>query len=100
MDRAIFDMPSRVLPMRETAADVEVREKLWDASVAELKRCASSYAEASVKGAWSTDLQDEIVAAAKKRGYPAGLVRLGRRLVRGTKAAKRDLAQWRAKIAI
>lgn len=78
---------------KETPADLAVKERLWDATVSEVKRYAKMYADLHVVGERSSDQQDDLADIAKAKGYPKMLIRLAgslhrRGLIEGQEGAQ------------
>ncbi len=66
---------------KETADDIAVKDRLWASTEVEALRFAEREAEEFVIGHAYSDGQKDVTAAAKKKGYPIGLIRkLGRAL--------------------
>ncbi|REF70384.1 hypothetical protein [Paracoccus versutus] len=63
------------MKFKETAEDLAVKDRLWDATERELEHFARLYAEGHVAGFRYRDAQKDATSAAKRRGYPKGLVR-------------------------
>lgn len=63
------------IPMKEDAWDVAVKRRLWEASQRELMYFAGRCAEEHVVGTKYSKGQQSVTAAARAKGYPAGLVR-------------------------
>ncbi|MTH66720.1 hypothetical protein [Paracoccus shanxieyensis] len=69
---------------KETADDLAVKAKLWDATDREIERFARSYADGFVKGERYSDAQKDACAAAKRKGYPKMLIHaLGAQVLKG-----------------
>ena len=64
---------------KEEPADIQVKARLWEATAREAMHFAAREADEFVKGIAYPPGQKSVTAAAKKRGYPCGLIRtLGR----------------------
>ena len=63
--------------LKETEADLAVKQRLWASTKAELSRFANRYAGEHIIGCTYKDNppQRDITATAKRKGYPIGLVR-------------------------
>lgn len=61
--------------LKETAEDLAVKDRLWDATDRELHHFAEIYAAGHVPGERYSDAQKDATSAAKVKGYPKGLVR-------------------------
>lgn len=63
------------MKFKETAEDLAVKDRLWDATERELEHFARLYADGYVVGEPYSDAQKDATSAAKRKGYPKGLVR-------------------------
>lgn len=61
--------------LKEDAADIQVKERLWQATERELLGFSERYAAAHEVGERVSDPQEDIACAAKLKGYPKTLVR-------------------------
>lgn len=89
---------------KETAEDIEVKDRLWGAVQREAMRFAVRYAEEHVVGERSSTEQENICDTAKAKGYPKGLIRELGSLVRRNMAdgdrAVDVFAAYRGKIGL
>jgi hypothetical protein len=68
--------------LKETAADAEVKTRLWSATERELLGFAERHALArSPKQKADNDVQADVIEAVKRRGYPVSVVRQVSRLI-------------------
>lgn len=88
------------MKLKETAEDLEVKERLWGATVREVREISERYAAAHEVGVRETERQYDIVFAAKKRGYPMGLVRDLARSIRCGKSEEHHLNGFRDAIGL
>lgn len=88
--------------LKETAGDIEVKERLWCATEREVLKFAGREAEEFVKGEAHSDGQKDVTSAAKKKGYPCGLIRsLGRaRRLELDAEISAQLSEYREKIGL
>ncbi|WP_313349101.1 hypothetical protein [Paracoccus sp. (in: a-proteobacteria)] len=63
------------MKFKETAEDIAVKDRLWDATERELEHFSRLYADGYIKGEDYSDAQRDATSAAKRKGYPKGLVR-------------------------
>lgn len=97
---ARFD-PDSAIPLKETAADKAVKERLWEASKAELLRFAGLYAQRHEPGVRYSDGQRDATAAAKAKGYRIGLVRLcGQNLISGNDKIRQEMDEAIARFRV
>lgn len=87
---------------RETEADLAVKARLWEATEREVMRFANSFAEGHVVGARRSAAQADTIYAAKKKGYPIGLIEsVGAAIRRGDDARiEAELLGYRPKIGL
>lgn len=63
------------MKFKEEPADIEVKDRLWMATEAEAMRFAVREAEEFVVGQAYSEGQKQVTSAAKRKGYPCGLIR-------------------------
>lgn len=87
---------------KEECSDIAVKERLWNATEREALRFANREAEEFVVGSAYSDGQKEVTSAAKKKGYPIGLIRTLGRAIRLNLEVERDqaLVEYRSKIGL
>lgn len=93
-----------MMRFKETAEDIAVKLRLWEASYRELMHFAERYAEEHVVGERSSEGQESVVWAAKAKGYPIGVVRrlgsLVRRDMREAPEAKAVTERYRERLGL